>query len=251
MSNDLEGAAKSAASVPHHGEATKEASDSGLPWLLTFFLLALISAAVWYFMGAGGNKHGEVAATHGSDSTVNAEMHTATSAVTGTVDSSGNFIYETGKMVTIVLPNDAGTLTVGENSTENKLYKFLADPNAAIDTVKGNWFEFTNVRFATGGSKVDSASYAQLLNIVAISKGFPAASFKLGGYTDNTGDSVANVVLSQNRAEAVAAALVKSGASSTAITGAKGYGPQHPIGDNSTEAGKAMNRRVAINVKSK
>lgn len=250
MSNNLEDAEKSAASVPHHGEETKESSDSGLPWLLTFLLLALVAAAAYYFMGSGG-KHEEVSETHGSATTVNAEMQSVTTAATGTVDSSGNFIYELGKMVTIDLPNSAGILTVGENSTENKLYKFLADQNAVIDTIKGNWFEFTNVRFETGGAKVDSISAVQLKNMVAIGKGFPTATFKLGGYTDNTGDSVANIMLSQKRSEAVVVALIKLGASSKSITGAKGYGPQYPIGDNASTEGRAMNRRVAINVKSK
>jgi outer membrane protein OmpA-like peptidoglycan-associated protein len=89
------------------------------------------------------------------------------------------------------------------------------------------------------------------MNIVLLGKGFPAAIFKLGGYTDNTGDSVANVALSQKRAYAVVAALKKLGMSAKAISGAKGYGPEFPIGDNATLLGKAMNRRVAINVKSK
>ena len=174
-----------------------------------------------------------------------------TSAVAGTVDTSGNYIYDLGKIISIDLPNGAGKLDVGENPTENRVFKFLSDAAATIDTVKGNWFEFTNVRFNTGGAKVDSASAAQLKNIVAISKAFPAATFKLGGYTDNTGDSVANVSLSQKRSEAVVAELKKLGVSVKAITGAKGYGPQYPIGDNTTAIGKAQNRRVAINVKSK
>ena len=244
MSNNLQDTAPGA----HHGEALQTESDSGLKWLLAFLLFALIAAAAWYFTGKGDGKATDehaVAATSEKDKMPEA------AAVTGTVDSSGNFIYEVGKMVTIDLPNEAGTLTVGENSTENKLYKFLMDQNAIIDTVKGNWFEFTNVRFETGGAKVDSLSAAQLKNIVAISKGFPAASFKLGGYTDNTGDSVSNVVLSQKRSEAVVEALIKMGAGSKSITGAKGYGPQYPIGDNASAEGRAMNRRVAINVKSK
>ena len=171
--------------------------------------------------------------------------------VSGKVDTRGNYMYDLGKMIAIDLPNGLGIITVGENSTENRVYKFLSDHAATIDTVKGNWFEFTNVRFLTGGSKIDSASSKQLKNVVAFSKAFPAASFKLGGYTDNTGDAAANTILSQKRAETVVAELKKSGASSKAFTSTKGYGPQFPIGDNATAEGKAMNGRVAINVKSK
>ena len=153
--------------------------------------------------------------------------------------------------VTIDLPANAGKLVVGENSTENKLYKFLMDSNQKLDTVKGNWFELTNVHFKTGGTELDSASMVQLKNVVAITKAFPSAEFKLGGYTDNTGDSSANIVLSQKRAEAVVAQLKKLGTSAAAITGAKGFGPQWPLQDNATPEGRAQNRRVAVNVKAK
>ena len=101
MSNNFEDGAKSATTGSHHIEETNEASDSGLPWLLTFFLLALIAAGCWYFMGThgNGNKHEEVAATHGSDTASKEAMHSTTHAVIGTVDSSGNFIYDSGEMV--------------------------------------------------------------------------------------------------------------------------------------------------------
>lgn len=233
-------------------EETGGNSGSGLKWLLPLLLLTLVAAAAWYLYGHGSDKTAKEPAAIAKDSMAKVATSEATApVVTGRVDTSGNYIYDLGKIISIDLPNGAGKLEVGENSTENRLYKFLSDPTATIDTAKGNWFEFTNVRFNTGGSKVDSTSAAQLKNIVAISKAFPAASFKLGGYTDNTGDSIANVALSQKRAEAVAAALKTFGASAKAITGAKGYGPQFPIGDNATAEGKAQNRRVAINVKSK
>ncbi|PZP43989.1 MAG: hypothetical protein DI598_15040, partial [Pseudopedobacter saltans] len=53
------------------------------------------------------------------------------------------------------------------------------------------------------------------------------------------------------RADAVAAAVQKLGVSATQLTGAKGYGPEHPVGDNETPEGKAVNRRVSVNVKAK
>ena len=230
---------------------TDEKMGNGLKWLLLVLLLVLIAAVAFYFMGTTVHESPKEPSTEVEETSAKVETPAPVASASGTVDTSGNYIYDLGKIITIELPNGAGVLKVGENSTESRLYKFLSNPAATIDTVKGNWFEFTNVRFVTRGIKIDSASAVQLTNIVLLSKGFPAASYKLGGYTDNAGDSVANVVLSQKRAEAVLAALKKMSISSKALTGAKGYGPQFPIGDNGTDLGKAMNRRVAINVKSK
>lgn len=120
-----------------------------------------------------------------------------------------------------------------------------------VDTVKGNWFDFTNVKFKTGSSEITEESLVQLKNLVAIAKAYPTAQFKVGGYTDNTGNAAANVALSQKRADAVAAKVVALGSTKTAIVGAKGYGPEWPVADNATPEGRAQNRRVSVNVKAK
>lgn len=120
-----------------------------------------------------------------------------------------------------------------------------------IDTAKGNWFEFTNVRFNTGGSEITETSMDQLRNLVAISKAYPNAQFKIGGYTDNTGNASANVTLSQKRADAVSAKLKELAIANAAIDSAKGYGQEWPLADNATAEGRAQNRRVAVNVKAK
>lgn len=241
-------------SAKDYGKQTIEKSNNVLRILLPVLLLILAAMIAWYFLGSGCNKkNGAVADGSDSLNTEQPAVNTRTGvAAVGKVDSlSGDFIYELGEKVKIDLPNGAGKLEVGENSTENKLYNFLSNPNAVIDTVKGNWFEFTNVHFKTGGTQIDDASMVQLTNMVAITKAYPSAQFKLGGYTDNTGNAAANVALSQKRADAVVAMLKKLGAAENSIAGAKGYGPEWPIGDNTTAEGKAMNRRVAVNVKAK
>jgi outer membrane protein OmpA-like peptidoglycan-associated protein len=40
-------------------------------------------------------------------------------------------------------------------------------------------------------------------------------------------------------------------AKASQLTGAKGYGPNYPVGDNGTAAGRNMNRRMSIDVKAK
>ncbi|MFT3845429.1 MAG: OmpA family protein [Lacibacter sp.] len=227
-----------------------EKASGGMKWLMPLLLLLAAALLLWYFMkGCGGEK----TMPGGSDTvvtnTVN-EVKDMATTVMGKLDSvTGDFVYDAGKMLDIDLPGGV-KLNVGENSTEYKLWKFLSGSDA-VDTVKGNWFDFTNVRFKTGSSTITDESMAQLKNMVAIAKAYPTAQFKIGGYTDNTGDSLANVKLSQKRAEAVSAELVKMGAAKASIVGAEGYGPQWPIGDNSTAEGRAQNRRVSVRVKSK
>ena len=226
---------------------------SGTRWL--WFLLLLLGAGllIWLFTRKPTPK--EEAATVVADTTsatTSPAIAVPPVTVKGKLDTvTGNFIYDIGEMISIDLPNNGGQLNVGRYSTEARLVEFLKDPNASVDTVNGNWFDFTNVRFKTGSSIITDDSYTQLKNLVAIIKAFPNATFKVGGYTDNTGDPSANMALSQKRADAVAAAIVKQGANKAQLTKAEGYGPEHPVGDNSTADGRAMNRRVSVRVKSK
>lgn len=65
------------------------------------------------------------------------------------------------------------------------------------------------------------------------------------GHTDNTGNATHNQQLSQNRAESVAKELASMGIASARLQ-SKGFGQDKPIADNSTEDGKAKNRRVEL-----
>jgi OmpA-OmpF porin, OOP family len=133
------------------------------------------------------------------------------------------------------------------NGTEARLLTFIQG-NAPI--TKDTWFEFDRLNFETDSAVIRPDSRDQLTNIAAILKAYPAAQVKIGGYTDNTGNSTANRQLSQARAQAVCDALRGLGVDSSRIE-AEGYGDQHPIADNSTAEGRAKNRRVAILVTKK
>ncbi len=240
----------------HYTEEVGEKASGGMKMLLPILLLILAAAAAYYFFKDGCRKKvdaTEVAATEDTSmNTVRENTETAMPSIKGKLDSvSGDFIYDMGENVSIDLPNNGGKLMVGKNSTEYKLVTFLNDKSAMLDTAKGNWFEFTNVRFKTGGSQITDASMEQLKNMAAISKAYPVAQFKIGGYTDNTGNAAANIALSQKRADAVAAMLKKLGVADAAIEKAKGYGQEWPLADNATAEGRAQNRRVAVNVKAK
>ncbi len=255
-------AAATAAAHQAVDHSTKYAADTtsdveaggGLKWLLPVLLLALLGAGALYYFKGCKDKTAEGTVTTG-DTTIktmpatgDTSMTTTTTVTTGTVDADGNYVYNVGDMSEIALPNGGGTLKVGQNSTEAKLVRFLQGSDA-VDTVKGSWFDFTNVYFNTGKSTITESSMTQLKNMAAIAKAFPKATFKIGGYTDNTGNEAANVKLSKDRAAIVAAKLKEMG--STNIISSDGYGSQFPIGDNGTAEGKAQNRRVSVNVKSK
>ena len=68
---------------------------------------------------------------------------------------------------------------------------------------------------------------------------------RVEGHTDSTGSAEHNMALSVNRANAVATVLIASGFTPTALT-VQGWGETHPVGDNDTEDGRALNRRVVI-----
>ncbi len=67
----------------------------------------------------------------------------------------------------------------------------------------------------------------------------------INGYTDNTGNEPHNVQLSKDRAAAVLNALVSSGIAKNRMS-SNGFGSKNPIADNTSEAGKAENRRVEL-----
>ncbi len=264
---DWGGSAKAAVSnatghATHYAEEAVEKTSGGLKWLLPLLLLAGAALIAWYFFKDGCN--GKAGAGHdgtdttqhmtttggGTDTSHSGGTTTTTTTSAGTIDSTGNFVYNEGQIVDIKLPNGE-MLKVGSSSFEAKLVAFLNDKSQVVDTVKGNWFDFTNVRFKTGSSDITESSMTQLKNMVTIAKAYPTAQFKVGGYTDNVGAEAGNVALSKKRAEAVAAQIKKMGITAAAITGAEGYGSQHPIADNATAEGKAQNRRVSVRVKAK
>ncbi len=131
------------------------------------------------------------------------------------------------------------------DGVESGVIKFL-DSKAAVD--KTTWFNFDRVNFVTGSAEVEQAnSDAQLNNLVEILKAYPLVKLKIGGYTDSTGNEASNMKLSQQRAEAVVGALVGKGISADRLE-AEGYGSQNPVASNTTEEGRALNRRMALRV---
>lgn len=170
--------------------------------------------------------------------------------IQGTLDpATGNFIYETGDIFTIKLPNGEEIFEVGNNSTEAKLFNFLKDStlNVSEDKTKG-WITLDRVYFDTGKTTLTTESGKQIKNLAQILKAFPKAKVKIGGYTDTTGSEEINKKVSEDRAKIVQEELIKSGVHTERIL-SEGYGSQHPVCEaNDTPECKAQNRRVDIRV---
>lgn len=238
--------------VADHDLHRTENNSGGLKWLLPLLLLAVLGLGVWYFLGKNDNAAAENNAT--ADTTATAD--TAVTALASPTNSghydstSGNFVYDVGADKEISLA-DGTKLTVGTNSTEAKLYEFLT--NGIVDTADKTrgWITLDRVYFETGKSDLTANSQDQLKNIATILKNFTSAKVKLGGYTDNTGASDANIKLSGDRAGAAAAELVKLGVTKANVE-SEGYGPEHPVCEaNDTPECKAQNRRIDIRVTAK
>ncbi len=101
------------------------------------------------------------------------------------------------------------------------------------------------IHFATNQSAVPSGSDAALSEVAKKLKDNPTWKIRVEGYTDNVGSKAANETLSEQRAKAVMDWLADHGVDRSRLT-AKGYGEAHPIGDNSSDEGRAKNRRVEL-----
>jgi outer membrane immunogenic protein len=101
-----------------------------------------------------------------------------------------------------------------------------------------------DVEFDTGKAVVKPASYKDIEAVADVMKKYPDLKIVVEGHTDNVGGEKYNRNLSQKRAEAVKAVMVKNfNIESNRIT-AKGFGYSRAIGDNKTKAGRQNNRRV-------
>ena len=103
----------------------------------------------------------------------------------------------------------------------------------------------SGVSFQTGNSKLTPGSYAILDQIYESLAEWPEVRLEIQGHTDNTSNNMANLKLSQLRADAVRLYLINRGISSARLR-AVGYGEEFPLEDNNTVKGREKNRRVEL-----
>ncbi|SJZ38440.1 OmpA family protein [Sediminibacterium ginsengisoli] len=108
-------------------------------------------------------------------------------------------------------------------------------------------FIFSNIRFASNSYELPSEGLVELEKLVQVLKENPTLKVEISGHTDNIGKEDDNLLLSTNRAKSIVDYLVAHQIAAARLT-YKGYGASKPIADNTTEGGRAQNRRTAFTV---
>ena len=104
------------------------------------------------------------------------------------------------------------------------------------------------LKFDSGKSDISDAGASVLSRLAAVLKKYPEDRISLSGHTDNVGSEELNRVLSQQRSDSVRAFLLSQGVPQRCILSSVGYGSEHPVADNSTAEGRALNRRVELSL---
>ena len=99
------------------------------------------------------------------------------------------------------------------------------------------------ITFETGKADLKPESMVEINRVAKLMKDNPGLEFEVQGHCDATGSDKVNDPLSQKRAEAIVAALVEEGIAEARLTPV-GKGSHQPIASNSTDEGRAKNRRV-------
>ncbi|MFC0772790.1 OmpA family protein [Terrimonas alba] len=118
-------------------------------------------------------------------------------------------------------------------------------PEVKEEVVKKVNYAAQNIYFATGKSTLLSKSFKGLNEVAQIMKENTDLKLAIDGHTDDVGNDAFNQKLSENRAAAVKAYLVKKGVDESRLESV-GHGETEPVADNKTAAGRQKNRRVEL-----
>lgn len=125
----------------------------------------------------------------------------------------------------------------------NHIYKVIKMKKIEI----GQSIRLNNIFFRTGEAELLDKSFIELNRVADLLSNNPNMKILIKGYTDNIGTPINNQKLSENRAKSVADYLINMGYELSRVD-FKGFGEENPIKDNSTEEGRAYNRRVEFEI---
>ena len=117
-----------------------------------------------------------------------------------------------------------------------------------MSKIKPGTFVLENIFFEVNKFELQPASITELEKVYKMLDLNKDIEVEISGHTDSDGNDQDNMVLSENRAQAVVDWLVEKGISSSRLS-FKGYGETKPIVDNSSKENKAKNRRTELTIK--
>ena len=125
--------------------------------------------------------------------------------------------------------------------------KQLQDSLNAKQTERGTLVTFGDVLFDFDKANLKSSALPNITTLAQFLQENPDRKVIVEGYTDSKGSASYNQSLSERRANAVRTALVRAGVDPSRIV-AQGYGKEFPVADNSSNSGRAQNRRVEVTI---
>ncbi|RMH61639.1 MAG: OmpA family protein [Zetaproteobacteria bacterium] len=131
---------------------------------------------------------------------------------------------------------------------EQRLARERAQHQVEIERLKNENLKITmsnEVSFAVDSAEINPAFYDTLDKVADILKRYSRTTIEITGHTDSTGSAAYNQRLSERRAEAVKAYLMRRGVAGTRIH-TFGAGETQPRASNATAAGRQLNRRVEM-----
>jgi outer membrane protein OmpA-like peptidoglycan-associated protein len=148
---------------------------------------------------------------------------------------------------TWIFIDNRGTYYAQTIVTEKQMQQEVtADASSLRDEInKSGHVAVYGIHFDTGKATIQADSENVLSEIVKLLQQTADLKLRVEGHTDSQGNAAANQALSEKRAQAVVAWLVSHGVTNGRLA-AKGLGPTEPVADNSTEDGRAKNRRVEL-----
>lgn len=104
-----------------------------------------------------------------------------------------------------------------------------------------------HINFDFASSKIKKNSYSAIEKIYQLMDFYPEMVVEIRGHTDDVGKESSNQKLSEKRAQAVADYLIEKGIEPNRLV-VIGFGEAEPIADNSTDEGRAQNRRTEFKI---
>ncbi|WLI52721.1 OmpA family protein [Pseudomonas sp. FP833] len=127
-----------------------------------------------------------------------------------------------------------------------------APPAAVVEEVvvaKEETIVIRDVHFQFDSAKLTAADKTKLDTIATrLKKEAPSAQLRVSGHTDSVGKDAYNQKLSEKRARSVTDYLISAGVPRSNFVSVTGAGESHPVADNKTAEGRALNRRVEIQI---